>query len=54
MKGNLDEGKNCLLRELSLVLVVGIFFQLSFGYREKGSLEGEVWGENEPLVGAVV
>lgn len=38
---------------VSLVLVVGIFSGC-LSVTEKGSLEGEVWGESEPLVGAVV
>ena len=38
---------------VSLVLVVSIFSGC-LSVTEKGSLEGEVWGESEPLVGAVV
>ncbi len=47
-----------LMREKYLLrskfsLVVGIFSGC-LSVTEKGSLEGEVWGESEPLVGAVV
>ncbi|HXL01958.1 MAG TPA: tetratricopeptide repeat protein [Candidatus Atribacteria bacterium] len=38
---------------ISLILVVGVFSGC-FSVTQKGSLEGEVWGESGPLAGAVV
>ena len=45
--------KKIIFLGISLILVAGIFSGC-FSVTKKGSLEGEVWGENGPLVGAVV